>query len=488
MRVLAASTRDKPVYINGNPYTGTFIRRNEGDYRCTKQEVDRMIRDASAESADSAILKGYSWKDLDADTFARYRQHYRQFNPSSPWNSYDDMRFFKSLGGYRRDPETNQEGITRAAILMFGSREAILNLRPRHLVDFRVIPAGGENAEQRWEHRIAWEGNLYDAFFQIYPRLIEPLKTPFKLEGPHRLTETKAHEALRESLVNMLAHADYAESAALLVKASSQEFVFRNPGSSRISEEDLWTGDRSDPRNPILLRMFRHVSLAEEAGTGLPKIRQIWREAGLQFPSLTSDTERYEFTLTLRLVHLLSQEDRVWLAECANFRPPTGQTPLPGIAPLTEDEQLTLIHARNQGSVNNASVQAFTGLHRADVTELLTNLRKRGLLDQISSRRWASYKLPEALQIAYISARETYKHKPVSKIYKERLRTQILDFCRIPRRADEIATETGKNRIYLVTHYLTPLVKEGCLRYTNPAHPAARNQKYVTKPTGSTNQ
>jgi len=63
-----------------------------------------------------------------------------------------------------------------------------------------------------------------------------------------------------------------------------------------------------------------------------------------------------------------------------------------------------------------------------------------------------------------------------------------LDFCRIPRRADEIATETGKNRIYLVTHYLTPLVKEGCLRYTNPAHPAARNQKYVTKPTGSTNQ
>ena len=485
VRVRAASTREKPVYINGNPYKGTFVRRNEGDYRCSKQEVDRMIRDASAESADSAILKGYTWDYLDKDTLERYRQRYRQFNPSSPWNGYDNPRFLRSLGGYRKDPETGQEGLTRAAILMFGTRESLLNLRSQHLIDFRLVPDGVDESKQRWDHRIAWEGNPYDAFFKIYPRLIEPLKTPFKLEGPHRLTETEAHEALRESLVNMLAHADYSEQAALLVKASTKEFVFRNPGSSRIREEDLFTGDRSDPRNPILLRMFRHVSLAEQAGTGFPIILRIWRDAGLQLPSVASDTERYEFELTLRLVHLLSQEDRAWLARCTNIDPVTGQSAFPGMSALAPNDQLVLIRARDRGFVNNASVQALTGLHRADVTVLLTSLRDRGFLVQESSRRWASYKLSEAiLEIQRVKPiKKTYKEKPIKKV--EKLISQILDFCRVPRSAEEIATAVGKNRLYLVTSYLTPLVRQGRLAHTNPSHPKARNQKYLASPAES---
>ena len=41
MRVRAASSHEKPVYLNKNPYEGTYVRRNEGDYHCSKQEVDR---------------------------------------------------------------------------------------------------------------------------------------------------------------------------------------------------------------------------------------------------------------------------------------------------------------------------------------------------------------------------------------------------------------------------------------------------------------
>ena len=146
----------------------------------------------------------------------------------------------------------------------------------------------------------------------------------------------------------------------------------------RISEEDLLTGDRSDPRNPVLLRMFRQVALAEEAGTGFPKILQIWRKAGLKLPSLINDTERYEFELTLGPAHLLSELDRFWLSQCVRIDPKTGQTNFLGTGQLNSNEQLVLIHARNQGSVNNAAVQALTGLHRADITSLLTGLRNKG--------------------------------------------------------------------------------------------------------------
>lgn len=407
LHVRAAATKEKPVYIKGNPYRGTFLRRNEGDYLCTKAEVDRMIRDASTESADSAILKGRSRADLDDETFAKYRRRYRQFNPASPWNDYDDDRFLAAIGGYREDPETGMKGLTRAAALMFGKRETLLSLRPRHLIDFRLLPVSANEADVRWEDRIPWEGNLYEAFFQIYPRLVQPLKIPFKLEGPHRLNETASHEALRECLVNALAHTDYAEAGVILVKASPQEFVFRNPGDSRVPEEDLLTKDRSDPRNPVLLKMFRYVSLAEEAGTGLPRVLRTWRRAGLELPSLTSDTKRYEFQITLRLVHLLSHEDRGWLSWCAKNHPAKNQR-LPGTEILSQNEQLALVQARKDGSVNNAAIQALTSLHRADVTQLLISLRNRGLLEQESTRRWAAYRLPDLVLQAYHEA-ETSK-------------------------------------------------------------------------------
>jgi ATP-dependent DNA helicase RecG len=502
LKVRAVSNSEKPVYIDGNPYTGTFVRRNEGDYHCKKDEVDRMIRGASAQSADSVVFKGASYEDLDKQTLSRYRQRFRQFNPAHQWNEYEDIRFLKALGGYRKDPHTGEEGFTKAAVLMFGSREAIFSVRPRHLIDFRLLAAGFAGEETRWEDRIAWEGNLYDAFFQIYPRLTGPLKIPFRLEGPHRLDQTPAHEALREALVNMLAHADYAEPAALLIKASPLQFIFRNPGFSRVSEDDLFTGDRSDPRNPVLLRMFRHIFLADEAGTGFPKILSIWRKAGLQLPSIVSDSARYEFVLTLRLVHLLSSQDRQWLAACAEIPAPAETPGLPGLAlqPLTQHEQMTLIQARDKEYVDNASIQALTGLHRTDVTALLTGLKNRGLLAQESVKRWASYRLSKTVldmfQVKPIIKNDTQKTthknrytKPIHKTDKEKpikkaelLRKKIMDFCGIPRTGAEIVIETGKSRVYLVQHYLTPLVKQGLLVYTNPDHPNARNQKYVAKP------
>src|SRR5207237_899293 len=150
-----------------------------------------------------------------------------------------------------------------------------------------------------------WEGNLLDAFDTIYPRLTSGLATVFQLHGATRIDESSIHIVLREALVNLLVHADYAVPEASLIVRTPSGFLFRNPGSSRVSEHDLFYGDRSDPRNPELVRMFRLIGLAEEAGTGVPKIIRAWRELGLEMPVIDVGTERYEFTLQLRQAHLL---------------------------------------------------------------------------------------------------------------------------------------------------------------------------------------
>ena len=47
IHVPQAIYRDKPVYINGNVYKGTYKRNHEGDYHCEESEVKAMIRDAN---------------------------------------------------------------------------------------------------------------------------------------------------------------------------------------------------------------------------------------------------------------------------------------------------------------------------------------------------------------------------------------------------------------------------------------------------------
>ena len=55
----------RPIFINGNPLTGSYKRNHEGDYHCTDAEVRQMLRDADSQAADSRILEGFTLADLD---------------------------------------------------------------------------------------------------------------------------------------------------------------------------------------------------------------------------------------------------------------------------------------------------------------------------------------------------------------------------------------------------------------------------------------
>lgn len=376
VRIPAAPRRHRPVYINNHPYDGTFVRGYTGDYRCSKQDVDRMMREASSDAADSTILPQLTLEDLDADTLRRYRRLYQTQEPGSPWNAYDDLGFLRVLRAFARDRETGKEGLTVAGLLMFGTPLVIREWRSPHRIDYRMTQ---DASDARWDDRVLHEGNLLSAFEAIYPKLVHGLPTPFRLEGGRRVDEGPMQTALREALVNLLVHADYAETAASLITRSPEGFRFRNPGTSRVPESDLFLGNRSEPRNPELVHMFRLIGLAEEAGSGIPQILRAWQSLGLQLPNISVGTERYEFEIVLRHAHLLAEEDRAWLAAVSDE--------------LEEPERLALVQARHAGHVDNRALRALTGLHPADVTKILGGLRNRGLLEMTGGGRGSRYEL-----------------------------------------------------------------------------------------------
>lgn len=43
-----ALPQQRPVYIENDLYRGTYRRCGEGDYRCTKEEIDAMVKESDA--------------------------------------------------------------------------------------------------------------------------------------------------------------------------------------------------------------------------------------------------------------------------------------------------------------------------------------------------------------------------------------------------------------------------------------------------------
>ena len=83
----------RPVYVNGNPMTGTYRRDHKGDYRCAASEIHAMYRDASEESIDSQIRENLSVDDLSAESIASYRTSYGIHHDSHAWTELPTDEF-----------------------------------------------------------------------------------------------------------------------------------------------------------------------------------------------------------------------------------------------------------------------------------------------------------------------------------------------------------------------------------------------------------
>ena len=73
IRERQATRQERPIFKGMNPIDGTYKRRHEGDYRCSPEEVGRMIADADNTPADARILDGFGIDDLDEPSIIAFR-------------------------------------------------------------------------------------------------------------------------------------------------------------------------------------------------------------------------------------------------------------------------------------------------------------------------------------------------------------------------------------------------------------------------------
>lgn len=512
IKVPRASRDQRPVYVGHDPYGGTYRRGYEGDFKCTRSEVQRMFADADlTRTTDKRILKGYTIDDIDKESLRQYRQLFNISKPDHVWSTLNDLNFLKQLGAYRRDRISGEEGFTVAGILMFGKTDAITDdeCLPNFFPDYRNETS--INGTERWLDRIypdgTWEANLFQFYLRTLPRLQSFLPKPFSIKDNQRIDQSPAHVAIREVFVNLCVHPDYKAEGSLTVIFKNGTYLFSNPGTMLVSQEQFFEGGESVCRNPTLQKMFMMLGPAEKAGSGGAKIIEGWRTNNWKTPFLSERTRPDKVELFLSMQSLIQPEV---LEELNNRLGIETQI-------LSTQVQTVLALALTEENVTNERLRYVLRLHKSDITSLLQNMCRQGLLLSDGYGRGTKYRLANTLSsnnvvsnIANVDSLDSNVDSLGSNVdsldndtdstlgeciisidaerllKKKRLRpaemeTLIYEITSEWRTIQELTRILGKDKSYLRNHVLPMLISKGILEreYTSiPNHP---NQRYRRK-------
>ena len=475
----------RPVFCGLDPYTGTYRRDLEGDYRCPREEVNSMFADANlANPIDGRILKNFGIVDLDPASIKQYRRLFEQAQPDHVWNVLSDHDFLVKLNVFRKDRKSGNYGLTFAGLLMFGTYSSIMEENPNFFPDYREI----QDEKERWVNRICpdgnWESNLFQFYRKVLPILQGFLPKPFVLEGNQRKNETSAHVAVREALANAIVHADYTENASLTIYKYPNKIIFSNPGTMLISLKQYYHGGESVCRNKYLQTMFMFLGSAEKAGSGADKIVRGWEEQNWKKPYIRETTHPNKVELTMSMESLIDENIIAYLSKLLSV----------DIHTLPSNQQITLALAYTEEEITNERLQYVLNMHKADITSMLSVMCHNNLLESIGYGRGTKYHIKgmndtensassaeNSASSAENSASSTENSASSAKKYvrKNELYNTILDFCKDWCTIEQIVKYTGKSKSYLRNTVLPNLSNQLEKLYPNiPNHP---RQKYRTK-------
>lgn len=503
---------DKPIYIRAQGLPrGAFRRIGSSDQRCTEDDLIVLFEGRSRSTYDSQPVPEADFSELDPEAIAEYRRERGRANPKAEELSWSDEDLLIGIGCAVHDGTEIRP--TVAGVLLFGSRPLLRRLYPMIRLDYIRVPGTEwvEDPEMRFETI-----DMRDPIIRLIRRgeaaVLDDLPRQFHLpagELQRRDAPRIPVRVIREAVVNALMHRSYRRQGPTQIIRYSNRIEIRNPGHS-LKAEDRLGEPGSEARNPVIAAVLHETNFAETKGSGIRVMRKLMRDMGLAPPTFESNRQADEFVATLFLHNLLDDADLAWLAGFDDLK-------------LTTDEMRALVHVREVGRITNAAYRDLSGVGTLEASARLRRLRDLGLLEQ-HDRGAATYYTPSARLIGVVSERSgpvqqqsgelpeesvelgeksvelaeesvDLRGKSVSLDLPEELAQEVARLNRWTPQpklrqlivrlcswrdlsADELAVVLRRNKRYLQSHYIGPMVRTGELAYTIPDKPNDPKQRY----------
>jgi ATP-dependent DNA helicase RecG len=289
-RVLVVTVPSRPT---GAPieYKGAYWMRRGEDLVAMSAEVLKQIFDEGQPDYSAEICTLATFEDLDPAAIEKFRELWSASSGNSVLTSLSPEQLLE-------DAELTIDGkITYAALIMLGTPNGL----GRHLAQAETVfeyrsSEGSVSYQQREEFRRG---------FLLY---LDELWTLINLRNEvhvyqdglfRRQVSTFNEAAVREAMLNALAHRDYRLGGSVFVRQYPKRLDIVSPGGfppGVTAENLLW---RQAPRNRRIAEVMAKCDLVERSGQGANLIFEACIQEGKALPDY-SDSDDYQVAIVLR--------------------------------------------------------------------------------------------------------------------------------------------------------------------------------------------
>jgi ATP-dependent DNA helicase RecG len=347
---------------------GSFIRVGNSTRRMSDYEIYSFMSSRTQPRFDSEAIPEATMEDLDRGTLEDYLAQQRKARPNA---SYWSLPFEQILKQLRIVAEV--DGVLRptlAGLLVFGlypqrfeQQMVVVFLQFYGTTTTEKAPSGERFLDNR-----KFKGTVKEIIDSAMDYIMASMRKGSLIRGVTREDIPEYPEvALREAIVNAVAHRDYsnfARGSHVQVRMFADRLEVQNPGGlyGGVTVKELKEGQST--RNLLLVQLMEDLYLVENRGSGIDAMLDAMKGADLPPPV-------FEDKRTAFLVKFYQR------------------TPVE--VPLADEEQRILAYVRTHGFILRADVQELLGVNEARARYLLQKMQKTGQLRKEGRYKDARY-------------------------------------------------------------------------------------------------
>lgn len=273
----------KPYVVRHNNREEIYIRMGDRSELATREQQLRLFESGGMLHVEILPVAGTSLKNIDMDRLDYYLRSIIK-DPEIPATEVEWIERLLGLGLMAEDGMGNVV-CSIAGLLCFG-------ISPRRFLrqaGLRVMAFAGKDKEYqalldvvldaplvgRWQVTESGQKQLVDeGLIEKFSSAIEPFVTRESSEVDEHMRREKTWfypwEAIRETVINALAHRDWTRSVDIEVTNYSDRLEVISPGKlqNSMTIEKMVAGQRS-PRNTLIMEILRDYGYVDSRGMGV---------------------------------------------------------------------------------------------------------------------------------------------------------------------------------------------------------------------------
>jgi ATP-dependent DNA helicase RecG len=336
-----------------------FKRVGKSTIKMSKDEYENLILEKHKEKLyfDSQICKRAKLKDINKESVRWFIQEAKRKRGLDIDENLSTEEILEKLNLIK------DKKITNAAILLFGKKPQEMFLQ----TVIKAIRFKGTGVTKDMLDFKTIEEYILSQIKKAEDFIIEHIPKRVRIEDGKLQRQEKwlyPPRAIREALVNALAHRDYKTTAGVQIRIFDDRLEIWNPGrlASNLTIQKLKTKHDSIPGNPLIARAFFWVKYVEEVGTGTNKIIKWCKEWELPEPE-------FEETGTSYVNETLLEA-------------------------LNERQKKAINYLREKGKITNSEYQKLCeGINRETIRKDLNELIDKKIIVRKGKKRGVYYEL-----------------------------------------------------------------------------------------------